>query len=184
MGALGLAKDPTGFYLRTDIAFTGIDSRRMLPGGAVGVSRREGEIGGELALRLPLTPSMPAFISGLQLTVALSPIGSRALERILYALDPYESNESIVAQRRLLRRGTPRWVRVRIHNGALSLTGEVSVGGARVAIPPIDRLNIETIGGLGRYDGVLAGMGPVIDLLEMLSAEALTVDKKGRVHFK
>ena len=184
MGALGLAKDPTGFYLRTDIAFTGIDSRRMLPGGTVGVSRSEGEIGGELALRLPLTPRMAAFMSGLRLTVTLSPIGSRALERILYALDPYESNESIVAQRRLLRRGTPRWVKARIHNGALSLTGEVSVSGARVAIPPIDRLNIENIGGLGRYEGFLAGMGPAIDLLEMLSAETLTVDEKGTIQFR
>lgn len=184
MGALGLAKDPTGFYLRTDIAFTGIDSRRMLPGGSVGVSRSEGEIGGELALRLPLTPHMPAFISGLQLTVTLSPIGSRALERILYALDPYESNEPIVAQRRLLRRGTLRWVRVRIHNGALSLTGEVSVGGARVAIPPIDRLNIENVGGLGRYEGFLAGMAPVVDLLEILSAETLAVGENGTVRFK
>ncbi len=184
MGALGLAKDPGGFYLRTGIAFTGIDSRRMLPGGAFGVSRRDAEIGGELALRLPLTPRMAAFMSGLRLTVTLSPIGSRALERFLYALDPYESNESIVAQRRLLRRGTPRWVKVHIQNGALSLTGEVSVGGARIAIPPIDRLNIENIGGLGRYESVLAGMGPVIDLLETLSAETLAVDGNGAVRFK
>ena len=53
-----------------------------------------------------------------------------------------------------------------------------------MAIPPIDRLNIENIGGLGRYEGLLSGMGPVIDLLEILAAETLVVDGKGRVAFK
>lgn len=184
MGVLGLAKDRDGFHLRTQIGFTGIDSRRMFPGGAFGVSRSDAEIGGELALRLPLTTGMRAFLSGLELTATLSPIGSRALERFLYALDPYESNESIVSQRRLLRRGTPRWIKIRIQNGALSLTGEVSVSGARVAIPPIDRLNLDRIGGLDRYEGSLSGMGPLVDLLKMLSAETLAVDEKGEVHFK
>ncbi len=183
MGALGLAKDLEGFYLRTRIAFTGIDSRKLLPGNA-SATGSSAEIGGELTLRMPLATRMPSFLSGLQLTATLSPIGARALERFLYALDPYESNESIVAQRRLLRRGTPRWVRVRIQNGALSLTGQVAVGGTRIAIPPIDRLNIANIGGIARYEGVLAHLGPVVDLLETLAAETLAIDQEGSVYFK
>ena len=110
----------------------------------------------------------------------LSRIGSRSLERLLYALDPAESNEAIVSQRRLLRVGSPRWIYLRIKDGNLSLDGEVDVQGVPVKIPSLRRLNVANIAGLDKYAEYLIDLEPVIKVLKFCSANAVKIGEDGQ----
>ena len=110
-------------------------------------------------------------------------IGTRTLERLLYALDPTESNEAIVKQRDLLRMGTPRWLLLEIRYGNLSVTGEVEAKGVRATLPKIERLSLAGLPIYKRLEGVFRGMGQVIDLLNVLNANTLILEPGGAVRF-
>ncbi len=183
MGAIAMLKGGDDFFLRCRVGFSGMDTRLFL--GTVSSSEDPdlAEVAGEMALQLPLKERMDLLLSEIALDLRMTRIGPRALERLLYGLDPYESNEAIVSGRRLLRTGTPRWVHIRIEEGLLSLTGEVQAGGARIRIPPIERLNIANMGGLRSYEGFLAPIKRVTELLKKLSAEGITIAENGEVRF-
>ena len=104
-------------------------------------------------------------------------IGSRALERLLYALDPYESNEAIVSQRRLLRMGSPKRIRLSIKDGFLALEGEIAVKSVPIAIPPLRRLNIAQLPGLKKYESSLSAIGPIIRVLDLMAADTISTEK-------
>ena len=102
-----------------------------------------------------------------------------ALERLLYALDPYESNEALVAQRRLLATGTPRRIEAAVKDGNIYLSGEVLVKGVIVEIPRVERLNLSGLPGLERYEGYPARLEALLRVLEIASARTLRMDAKG-----
>ena len=109
----------------------------------------------------------------------LSRIGTRSLERFLYALDPSESNEAIVSQRRLLRLGSPRWINVYVKDGSLSMEGEVDAQGVPVAIPSLRRLHIANVTGLDNYDAYLASLDPLIAVLKICAANGIKIGQDG-----
>jgi translocation and assembly module TamB len=98
-----------------------------------------------MSLRVPVTAHAGTVMGNLDAVFRLTHIGARTLERLLYAMDPHENNESIVRQRALLKKGTPRWIEVLIRNGNLSLTGEVAVGGSTIQLPAIRRLSVASL---------------------------------------
>jgi len=89
---------------------------------------------------LPLSTSIDRLLQDMEFELEITRIGTRALERMLYALDPYEDNESIVRQRKLLRMGSVRWVTAGLKDGMLSTSGQVEVKGVKLAIPRLERL--------------------------------------------
>jgi hypothetical protein len=113
----------------------------------------------------------------------LSRIGTRSLERFLYALDPSESNEAIVSQRQLLRLGSPRWINVSVKDGSLSMEGEVDAQGVPVAIPNLRRMHIANVAGLDNYAEYLAGLDPLIAVLKVCAASGIKISKDGK-HLK
>lgn len=178
-GSLAFVERPGGFGLTLRSAFTGIDANRLLPGKASKVPDDQAEVSGLFSLELPLTQDPEQLLGGLSLRAEISRIGPRTLERMLLALDPHEADETIVKQRRLLAMGFPRWIRLEIRRGSLSLAGEVEVKGLRLELPRIDRLNLANLPLKARLKPVLAGLGPVIEALKACSADRIVLSPGG-----
>ncbi|MHB8765252.1 MAG: hypothetical protein ACYDA8_13105, partial [Deferrisomatales bacterium] len=180
-GSAGVERRGPGFGLRAGVGFSGLSARRLAPELVAGVSDEEAELGGRVALDLPLAEEARGVLAGLGLDVELSRIGRRALERALFALDPHEADETLVRARGLLRHGTPRWVRGRVQDGNLSLGGELEVKGARIELPRVDRLNLAGLPGIERFDAALRGLAPVLRGLEVAAAGVIETGEQGGV---
>jgi hypothetical protein len=188
LGSLGLHpahQDPDdGFRADARLAFTGLDAARLVPPGGGGFAPGEDtELSGQVAIAVPIRTDLEGMISGLELHAALSHIGARTLDRALYALDPTESNEAIVKQRRLVRIGSPRWVRVEARHGNLSLAGQVAVGGAEVDLPRVERVNLAVLPGMDRLGEALSAAGPALGILRAAAADTLLIDDAGGIQF-
>ncbi|UCF95003.1 MAG: hypothetical protein JSW39_12905, partial [Desulfobacterales bacterium] len=167
------------FYLSVQGAFSGLNTKRLLPEVVQGVADTDAEISGQVSLNLPLVTAQAALLQGMELEAELTQIGASALERVLFALDPYESNEAIVRQRQTLRNGTPRWIRLGIKHGILSMRGEIEAKGIRVDLPPIDRLNLTNLPALEGLQEALVQLGPLIDVLRAAAADVIVIDPNG-----
>ena len=170
------------FLMEMDGAFTGINIARLAP-RAQGTDSRgtavpagETELAGNISLRFPISTDPDAAMDNFGGVVRLTHIGSKTLERFLYALDPSESNEMIRKQRALLRQGTPLWITIEIRSGNLSLTGEVLVKGTRITLPTIQRLNITALPLRKKLQKAFSSLGPVVDALKALSANTIFMD--------
>jgi hypothetical protein len=91
--------------------------------------------------------------------------------------DPTESNEKIVSQRKLLKKGFPRWVRLILMDGNLSLEGVVSAQGVDMDIPRLKRLNISGLPGLEPLEDALLKLEPVIRMLRISSANTILINQ-------
>ncbi len=182
-GSLGVSKRNEVFVFDARAAFSGINAKKLVAGEALDIPDEEAEMSGELFLEAPLLQETERLIENLQITIHLSHIGSRTLERFLYGLDPYESNETMVKQRALLRLGSPRWIRMEVAHGALSLRGEVEVKGALVELPKIDRLNLAALPGMDKFATQAAAFGTLNEALRILSADGIRVDPKEGLRF-
>lgn len=189
VGSFGVqARGADGYQAVARLAFTGLDAMRLAPetfsealGGA---GSSETELSGRLALAVPLETEARALLGAARVELELTRIGSRVLDRALFALDPTESNEAIVGQRRLVRLGGPRWVRVVVRDGNLSLEGEVEAAGVRLALPRLERIAVAQLPGLEGLQEALEGLAPVLGALEILRAGVLAVDDDGAVRFE
>lgn len=177
LGDLSIKPQSDGYALETRINFTGLDPASIFPNSAVGIKSEASEISGAIYANLPVARKMKNLLENSEIVIEFRKIGRRALERLLYALDPYESNEAIVSQRRLLRMGSPRQIQISIKNGFLSLEGKVLVKSVPISIPPLQRLNIAQLPGIQAYASSLAVMEPIIHILDMASADTLGADE-------
>ena len=166
LGSFSITRAETDFAIRADLAFSGVNAKKLIPDTIGGAPDEEAEISGRMSLRAPLLPDVNRILEGLSLELDLTRIGSRALERFLFALDPYESNESIVSQRKLLRIGTPKWIKLSIREGNFSLSGQVEARGAHIDLPGIDRVNVASLPKLRGIEESLSGMETVTNLLK------------------
>jgi len=193
VGAVSISRDRDLFILHMDSSFSGLDADQLspvslLPGPKKDSSHKsenlpgDTELSGELSLRLPISEDPGQTLNNLSAVLRLTHIGSRTLERFLYAIDPYESNETISRQRNILRQGTPRWIDLEIRHGNLSLTGEVEVKGVSVQLPSIERLNVTALPLHRKLEKNLSSLGPVVNALKALSADVITI-KEGEVRF-
>lgn len=164
--------------LNAAVAFSGIDTRKFFMEKNDARENPETEVSGKAALTLPLVSDMTLLTAGLKMDLFFSHIGKKALEKMLYALDPTESNEQIVAQRKLLRKGTPKWIRLLVEDGALSLTGKILIFNMEEDIPPIERLNISNLSILKAHDQELQGIASAADILNKLSASYIDITRK------
>jgi hypothetical protein len=173
------------FYVRTALNFSGINFSEIFPQAFSKETLKEADISGLLYTDFPLTDQLQEILENAELRIEFTRIGARALERILYALDPYETSEAMVAQRRLLKAGSPKQIRLDIKDGFLSLTGEVTIQGVTIALPAIRRLNLAQIPGMARFQDSLSGIGPALSILRIMSAEKMIINRQtNAVSFK
>jgi translocation and assembly module TamB len=182
-GSLSISQKEGGFVLEANCALSGLNANRLLPHVIQGVSDEEAELSGKVSLWLPLSPDPDKVLQGLRSSVDITHIGSRVLERFLYALDPYESNEAIVQQRKLLRMGTPRWIKLKIQYGNLSLSGEVEAKGVRLSLPRIERFNISNLPMHQRIEKNLSVLGVIVNVLRKMSADGIYISPEGTILF-
>jgi hypothetical protein len=186
VGSFGVqARGAGGYQGVARLAFTGLDAAQLAPETfRAAAGSPDTELSGRLALTVPLETEARALLGAARMELELTRIGSRVLDRALFALDPTESNEAIVGQRRLVRLGGPRWVRVDVRDGNLSLEGEVEAAGVRLSLPRLERVAVAQLPGLEGLQEAVEGLGPLLRALEVLRAGVLVVDDDGAVHFE
>lgn len=176
LGDCRLHPRPSGYLLETRLNFSGIDPAVIYPDAASDMDAGASEISGSLFAALPVLPEMQQVLENAEIRFNFRKIGSRALERMLYALDPYESNEAIVSQRRLLRMGSPKQVELAIKDGFLSLSGEITVKSVPMTLPPLRRLNIAQIPGMNAYGARFEILETIVRALDLASADTLPLE--------
>ncbi|MFH2219460.1 MAG: AsmA family protein [Pseudomonadota bacterium] len=181
IGSFSVLEKGGNFYLQGRLSFSGLDTGKIFPEAALPADPEDTELSGELSVFLPLSAELTPLLQELKFDLVFSDIGSRSLERLLYALDPYENNEAIVSQRRLLRTGSPRRIRAVVRDGSLSLSGVAEIKGVLMDLPRVDRLNIAGVPGLGKYETYLDVIDPVIAVLKISSATGLRLDEASRI---
>jgi hypothetical protein len=178
-GYLSLSKSQGTFMINMDCSLSGLDASRLSPEVIGGISGKEAELSGNISISFPLHTDTRRLLQDLNMNINLTHIGSRTLERILYAMDPYESNEAIINQRKLLRMGSPLWIRILIENGNLSLSGQVQVKGMSVDLPSINRINLADLPLQRRLEPILSKMENIIKLLEIISSDSIYIGDDG-----
>jgi translocation and assembly module TamB len=175
-----MVKGARGNYtMKADLAFTGIDPSRLFPNKAARDLGGQAETAGRVSLSVPLTPDPEAFLQRMGLRADITRVGPRTLERMLYALDPDEQNETIVQQRRLMGIGYPRFVSLGLAYGNLSLSGEVEVKGFRLELPRIDRLPVGNLPIRKQLTRALAPVQSLPTILDAISAGGICRDPAG-----
>jgi hypothetical protein len=179
LGSAMLHKSAGRYSLNADLAFTGIDPGRLLPGKSPRDLGAQAETSGRVSLSVPLTPDPEELLRRLTFRADITKIGPRTLERMLYALDPEERNETIVQQRRLMGIGYPRHLRVAAAYGNLSLSGAVDVKGFQLDLPPVDRLAIANLPLKTQLSKPLAAVPGLIQILDAASGSLICRDPTG-----
>ena len=144
----------------------------------------ESSISGEFSLSAPLLVEQRPLLEGLSLSGRLRHIGAKSLDRVLAKLDPYERNEAIMAQRKLLRRGQLQGIEVEVADGALALTGAVSVKGIAIPLPRIDRLRLAELPLHKELAPVLSAISSARPPLEFLRADTIVIGTQGEISLR
>lgn len=162
------------YQLSANLDFTGIDPSRLLPAKASKDMGSQAETSGRIRIvSVPLTPDPELLLQGIELYADITKIGPRTLERLLYALDPEEQNETIVQQRRLMDIGYPRLIRTGVAFGNLTLSGVVEVKGFQLDLPPLDRLRIANLPIRRQLAKPLASVPALIKALDAASGSQI-----------
>ena len=183
IGSLSISAQGKAFALEADFSFSGLNANSLFTDVTPGLSDEEAELSGQIALRIPISTDSRLVLRDLRAGILLTHIGSKALERFLYAMDPYESNETLVRQRNLLRVGTPRRIELRVRHGNLSMSGEVEVKGVSVELPRIERLSIADLPVGQQLEDGLSALAPIVDILRTMSADSIHLGPEGAMRF-
>ena len=160
------------FFLEVGVYFSNINASKLLP-EIIGQIKEDTSVNGQITFSIPIVSEIDSLLSNLNANLVISHIGPRALERILYSLDPLESNEAIINQRRLLENGTPTWIKTSVDYGNLSINGEVLVKGVTLPLPKVERVNLANLSGLKSID--LSKVTVLKKILLFLSSEHINL---------
>jgi len=177
IASVSVQKIDQQFFVPITVSFSGIQTDRFWGKPAENGQEKDTEVSGQFYANLPITTNLSGFLNGIEMDVLFTHIGPLALEQLLYSLDPTESNEKIVSQRKLVKKGFPRWIRLTIMDGSLSLEGVVSAQGVDVDIPHLQRVNIAGLPGLDPLEEGLLKLTPLVKLLRMMSANTIWMDQ-------
>ncbi len=145
---------------------------------------KEAEITGEVSLTAPLTAEQRELFEQLRLALNLRKIGADTIERGLFSLDPYERNEQLVAQRKMLRLGTLKGLRASAVDGAFSMEGEARIKGVAVDLPKVERLRISELPLRQELQKNRAAIKTLRGFLDLMRADTLLVGPKGELSLK
>ena len=165
-------------------SFSNLETYLLLPPESREQTRRTGRdttITGEVSLDAPLLTGERDLLEGIRMQLNLRKIGADTLERALFGLDPYERNEQIVAQRKLLRQGTLKRLRAGTLDGSFSFDGDVVVRGVNVALPKVERIRLSELPIQKELAKAVAGVASARTVLDLLRADTLNIDPKGGI---
>lgn len=168
--------------LAVEARFTNLDLDRL--GGdnsAPSPGASATSISGEGRITLPLLSEERALLEGLNLQLNLRDIGSQTFDRTLARLDPYERNEAIQAQRKTLRRGELQWVNLQAADGALAMSGAISVSGINLALPKIERLRLAELSLSRELAPLLRTIDSLRSGLEFTRTDTIQIAADGKI---
>ena len=166
-------------------SFSNLDVTNLLPKDAKrGQVDQDAEITGEMTFSAPLIAEQRELSEQLRLAVNIRKIGTNTLERALFSLDPYERNEQLVAQRKMLRLGNLKGLRATAVDGAFSMEGEAEIKGVALQLPNVDRVRISDLPLrqelVKQREKIMALRG----FLDLMRADTLAVGPKGELSLK
>jgi hypothetical protein len=171
--------------LNAEALFTNLDLSRLDSDATeLRPVETESAISGEFSFSAPLLEERRALLEGLTLLGRLRQIGAKSLDRVLAKLDPYERNEAIMSQRKLLRRGQLQGIVVEVADGALALTGAVNVKGVSIALPKIDRLRLAELPLHKELAPVLTAISAARPPLEFLRVDTIDIGAQGEISLR
>ena len=166
-------------------SLSNLDITYLLP---TGTRKRGGdqdaEITGEMSFTAPLTAEQRELFEQLRLAVNLRKIGANTIERALFSLDPYERNEQLVAQRKMLRLGGLKGLRANAVDGAFSMEGEAHIKGVAVDLPKVERLRISELPLRQELARNRKGIMALRGFLDLVRADTLVLGTKGELSLK
>ncbi|MGB9081765.1 MAG: hypothetical protein WCD00_10740, partial [Desulfuromonadaceae bacterium] len=162
--------------IATASSFSNLDITHLLPkeAGKRG-GDQDAEITGEMSLSAPLTAEQRELFEQLRLALNIRKIGANTIERALFSLDPYERNEQLVAQRKMLRLGTLKGLRATAVDGAFSMEGEARIKGVSVDLPKVERLRISELPLRQELTRSRGGITALRGVLDLVRADTLAV---------
>lgn len=181
-GMIDLAREVP--VLTTSCSFSRLDPAILFPAAGAGAPGGDGELTGEMSLSAPLAADQRAFLEGLRMNLNLRRFSSRVLDRALSALDPYQRNEKIVAQRKSLKLADLKGLRVTAVDGALDCEGELLIKGAAIDIPKVERLRLSELPLKKELAQVMSGITTSRVLLDLARADTLVIGSKGELSLK
>lgn len=166
-------------------SFSNLDVTRLLPKDAKGrQGDQDAEITGEMSLAAPLTAEQRELFEQLRLAVNVRKIGANTIERALFSLDPYERNEQVVAQRKMLKLGGLKGLRANAVDGAFSMEGEAHIKGVTVDLPKVERLRISELPLRQELVKNRKGIAALRGVLDLVRADTLVIGPKGELSLK
>lgn len=166
-------------------SFSNLDLARLAPQDApTRQVNQDADITGELSLSAPLTAEQRELFEQLRLTLNLRRIGATTIERALFSLDPYERNEQLVAQRKMLRLGNLKGLRATAVDGAFSMEGEAEIKGIAVDLPRVERLRISELPQRKELEKQRALITALRRVLDLVRADTLAVGPQGELSLK
>lgn len=166
-------------------SFSNLDATRLLPKDAKGrQGDQDAEITGEMSLTAPLTAEQRELFEQLRLAVNVRKIGANTIERALFSLDPYERNEQVVAQRKMLKLGGLKGLRANAVDGAFSMEGEAHIKGVTVDLPKVERLRISELPLRQELAKNRKGIAALRGVLDLVRADTLVIGPKGELSLK
>jgi hypothetical protein len=166
-------------------SFSNLDITQLLPKDAKNrQSVQDAEITGEMSLTAPLTAEQRELFEQLRLAANVRKIGANTIERALFSLDPYERNEQVVAQRKMLRLGSLKGLRASAVDGAFSMEGEAQVKGVALELPKVERLRISELPLRQELVKNRAAITALRNTLDLVRADTLVVGPKGELSLK
>lgn len=165
-------------------SFTNLETFLLLPQEVRKQSRtvrQETEVTGEVSLDAPLLPGQRELLEGVRMRLNLRKIGADTLERALFGLDPFERNEQLVAQRKMLRHGRLKSLRAGTLDGAFSIEGELQVKGVDVSLPKVERIRLSELPIRKQMAKTIAGVTSLRKVLDLVRADSLVVGPKGKI---
>lgn len=166
-------------------SFSNLDITQLLPKDARGCQAdQDAEITGEMSLTAPLTAEQRELFEQLRLSINVRKIGANTIERALFSLDPYERNEQVVAQRKMLKLGGLKGLRANAVDGAFSMEGEAHIKGVTVDLPKVERLRISELPLRQELVKNRKGIAALRGVLDLVRADTLVIGPKGELSLK
>ena len=145
---------------------------------------QDAEITGEISITAPLTTEQRQLFEQMRLVLNVRKIGANTIERALFSLDPYERNEQVVAQRKMLRLGGLKGIRATTVDGAFSMEGEAQIKGVAVDLPKVERVRISELPLRQELYANRSAIKTLRGILDLVRADTLVVGPKGELSLK
>lgn len=189
-GSMRIRSEKEGYTLRMTEVFAGINLGRLL-NQDLGLSEEESGIDGDVSLEITLAQAEPGEeidITKIDLSVNLSRIGAKALDRLLLFLDPNGSAPSVTNARMALIYAKPSRVNISARHGALSVTIDLKysplLGGQAVTMPVINRFPIQSLVNFESMRPYLSKLAAVSDAMRLVAATRIEIRRDGAISFR